>query len=434
MRHNIVGTLDSEGSRIKDYLLPVTLETYNKTIDSIPKIMREDAVSDVALLCEKYPIETSSSRLKSTMLLCHTTRISAANEFRALITYNSNSEDWPENRDDVFIGLLSSFLYQHFISPDFSLNDSTSESVLFENLIALAVLDESIGVREPRASVARAFSIALFNMVQDVVTGTSTSSTIEGLKERVSYMEKLLTLCLRLPDGSEIKCRQSAFKKYIDFVFDRDTESSNESSSSGSTGISIFKKIEKLYPVAAAILSIDLKVAKSYVGPLGVAKFDKVVGSMLMNADIAVGVPDIGKLLQSQLYELADDIMLDRKQADVRILAVAAAVLQSFLETILEENRQMNSANIDTVLAKAYYICQHPIVILIQKIITTDELKNIKQYAIKSTAARIGSQLFVELIRAVESARQRITLIDVPSVSTSGISLLPFIDHNWCPL
>ena len=166
-----------------------------------------------------------------------------------------------------------------------------------------------------------------------------------------------------------------------------------------------------------------------------------------MDADIAVSLPEMGVLIHQELYTLADDILLTHTQADIRILYIATAVLQSFLEAFIEENRRVNYNNIDIILLKAYYLSQHPLIHIIQKtqlsspssITTTttgttstttststpissndDDISNILKKAVQNTSARIGSSLLVELIRGVEAAKQRLSMADLPSQADSS--------------
>ena len=164
-----------------------------------------------------------------------------------------------------------------------------------------------------------------------------------------------------------------------------------------------------------------------------------------MDADIAVSLPEMGVLIHQELYTLADDILLPHTQADIRILYIATAVLQSFLEAFIEENRRVNYNNIDIILLKAYYLSQHPLIHIIQKTqlsspsptsttstttaTTTsstaisssdDDISNILKKAVQNTSTRIGSSLLVELIRGVEAAKQRLSMADLPSQADSS--------------
>ena len=346
-------------------------------------------------------------------------------EFRAIITYNSNSDEWPDSRDNVFIAVLSTYIYNLLLSPNL---DKDNNNEVFENMIALAALDESIGVREPRAAVTKAFITGL----QAAVTTTfatshpaannndnskSSSITSEEFQSRVDFIEFMLSISLRLPEKIGPKCRQMAFEQFVQSYINpiktqgQNSESYDNYDNDNDINASVFQGIEKVYPQVATALSIDLQKAKAYVTPLGISMFDKIIGSMLMNADIAVSMPELGEILQTQLTDFASGISLPKDQADGRILYIAAAVIQSFLETALEENRRMNMNNVDSILIKCFYVCEHPLIRLLSNSELNEKtttLRDVKNTAIKMTSKRLGPQLFIELARLVEATRQRV--------------------------
>ena len=51
----------------------------------------------------------------------------------------------------------------------------------------------------------------------------------------------------------------------------------------------------------AQMLFIDPAQATAYVAPLGQTKFDKSVGVILMNADLAVSMPEMGSMFRAQI-------------------------------------------------------------------------------------------------------------------------------------
>lgn len=55
------------------------------------------------------------------------------------------------------------------------------------------------------------------------------------------------------------------------------------------------------------MLSIDQTIAAAYVNPLGQQKFDKNVGLILMNADLAVSMPEMGGMFRTQIQVIRPD-------------------------------------------------------------------------------------------------------------------------------
>ena len=66
-------------------------------------------------------------------------------------------------------------------------------------------------------------------------------------------------------------------------------------------GLSGFRTLDSIYPKVAKMLSIDQSIAAAYVSPLGQTKFDKSVGLILMNADLAVSMPEMGSMFREQI-------------------------------------------------------------------------------------------------------------------------------------
>ena len=63
------------------------------------------------------------------------------------------------------------------------------------------------------------------------------------------------------------------------------------------------------------MLSIDQSIASAYVSPLGQQKFDKSVGLILMNADLAVSMPEMGGMFREQIkVQKGKNIFLNRSQ------------------------------------------------------------------------------------------------------------------------
>jgi fumarate hydratase class II len=95
IRHNVIGVPGADGKLEKDFIRPVTLTSLLAAVEALPKAMRNEV---------EFLVEQVSTRLKATeglqaaSAIAHAVRISASEELRALITYNSDEDDWPESR------------------------------------------------------------------------------------------------------------------------------------------------------------------------------------------------------------------------------------------------------------------------------------------------------------------------------------------------
>ena len=97
IRHNIVGTLDPvvPNMMIKDYLRKVSFQTTSAAMESIPKYLRQD----VGFIVEDFSENLKpSENLAAVSTIGHAVRVTASDELRSLITYNSDESNWPVSR------------------------------------------------------------------------------------------------------------------------------------------------------------------------------------------------------------------------------------------------------------------------------------------------------------------------------------------------
>ena len=95
IRHNIVGVPDAEGKPEKDFLRPVQLTSLAAAMESLPKILRNEVLFTVDEVASRLK---ASDTLQAASAVAHAVRITASEEMRALITYNSDEDDWPVSR------------------------------------------------------------------------------------------------------------------------------------------------------------------------------------------------------------------------------------------------------------------------------------------------------------------------------------------------
>ena len=79
-------------------------------------------------------------------------RDTAGEEIRALVTYETDSEDMPVSRDALFVSVLAGLVSEAITSVSKNDNDAFDLRGLYENLLAMVGLEEAIGTREPRNS------------------------------------------------------------------------------------------------------------------------------------------------------------------------------------------------------------------------------------------------------------------------------------------
>jgi len=396
VRSNIVGTNNAEGtSPVKEFLRPVMLYNSNGDVrkltsmmESLPKEQRSNAVYEVRELSERL---NPPSALESAALLVTAVRDSAGEQYRSLSTYNIDLDRQSINRDRVYITVLAEVLINALSTP------TLREDFLYENLIALAALEETIGVREPRSSCSEAYLSALtFALLQlmetealDVIVNRVTS-----LQQRVRDIEQALGMLLRLPEEDGPQMRSQALREIVSSII----------RNSDMKGRNSLEDVEQNYRWIAEVLLIDPIVAKRYVTPLGLARFDKTVRGMLLNADLAISLPDLGVTVEQQVLSIASNLMISPDEAERRIVYLAGAVLSSLLEVGFEENQKMNYARTDAMVRKAFIMYKHPLLVRLQ---SKDGSRDIREVGLKITIAKLGSSFTMELIRVLDGSRQR---------------------------
>ena len=105
---------------------------------------------------------------------------------------------------------------------DIFIDGSAAQGRFLENLLALAALEETVGVREPRAATAEAYEMAVSAAVTDAVQREMPRSDFgKKLKLRISYIERSLGMLGRLSDNLPKVCRQRAFKRTVDSLMEK---------------------------------------------------------------------------------------------------------------------------------------------------------------------------------------------------------------------
>ena len=400
VRHNIVGEMDPEGRVVKEFLRSVSFETSAKTMESIPKKFAKEGVEDAVDTLLVDAESTDNDRLRSAALLAHAVRSTASEEFRALITYNTDSQDLPASRDGLYALLLRSVVEEALLGG--ALLDMTW---LLENLVAMAGLEETLGVREPRAACTAVFQEALHSTALALANQLQDDSGIDAasLADRVTTVGAALVVINRLPQEVVDACRLKAFKAAVNDLM---KASDGEAFATGR------QKVETLYPALATFLGLPPGKAKSFVFPLGQERFDKAVGSVLMSADLVSGLDETaarqqGEQSRDQLLRLADDVMIPRDVAEQRVLLLGGVIFESMVEAALEEHRRMNEDMADAALQKAANLQKHPVWAVLREGAAGDKAVDVTRVAGKMAVSRLGLPLVQEVLRMLDSLLKR---------------------------
>jgi hypothetical protein len=312
-------------------------------------------------------------------------RETASDEFRALSTIYMDRDESPPDRDAVYIATVAAYLTEVLVGSTFHLPG------LYENLLAFVALEETVAARQPRASCSKAYEVCLTRAVLQL--SANKTSPAADLKHRVEEVERGLGMVLRLEEGEGRKVRMRAFKAIIGGIM-------SSAEANGGNGL---KEVQAQYEWIASTLLINPTTAANYVAPLGQERFDKTVGGLLMNADVAVSMPELGETFERQVYDMAEELLIPRDQAEQRIVYLAGAVMSSLIELSLDQHNRMNYARTDAMLKKAHIMYKHPLLKRLQATHPTDILS----VGIRMGVSRVGADYTMDLIRMLEAARLR---------------------------
>ena len=410
VRHNIVGVPEDpaagfDGKVNKDFLSPVSLSAgRNNTLMALPRALRRGAEAAVEEVAGLY---SPTEELECAALLAHAVRSTAAEEFRALITYNSDPSEWPASRDSSYSAVLASVLIEALVQTD----DEFDTRVFHENLLALAALEETIGVREPRAACILAYEMSLKHAALLKIDSAASSAT--EFSSRRASVESALGMFGRLPETQGNKAaatataglRMSAFRAVVDALL--------ADAPPGQTAAAL-RRVESLSSMLAEMLGIDERDAATYVGPLGRSVFDRSVGSLLVSKEItasgsgsnALEQAKVGRALREQVAALAADLSLSPQEAQERTGYLAGAVFESLVETALEEHRRLSVDRAEMAMMRAYSLCRHPL------LLGGDEDGGkpmggdaVVEVGVRMTLARLGASRLSEVVRMTEILR-----------------------------
>jgi hypothetical protein len=424
VRHNIAGVYDTKtGEYIKDFIKPIVFTSFDKTVEGIPKVLIKEGVKAmVEEIFDSAIVDSNncSPLMKGASLLAHGIRSTASEELRAVVTYNSDSINFSSSRDTLYSSVLGSLLVYAINAP------ILEEQEFLENLIAVAALEETIGVREPRNACILSYGNALSSVAENLAIKIENADKVyldidplvQEMSNRVDFIQNALIAICRLPDDDIKVIRQRAFRKTIDSLMSA-TNTNSDSDANNDVKAGNFmtgrKRIENVYEYVATMLGINHKNARAYIQPLGEARFDKRMGSIFMSADLVTSgdAKGFGDMYYQQMIRLAEDLMIPIDQAKTRSSLLAGVVFESLIETALEEYRRTNIDNTYLVLKKAYHLDNHPLWDTIAENQSNDDSGNgnengidICEVGTKMCAARLGLPLVQEIVRMIDSLRQ----------------------------
>lgn len=394
IRYNIVGVQkDGVGDREKEYLRPVVFGAEG-VLTSLPKYMRNEVSFEVKELTSKLK---PPSVLESAALLAFAVRTGAAEEFRSTLAFSTDQDALPQNRDATFSAVLAVLLTQTLTSPE-----PVKASLLYENLVAIVALEEALGVREPREAVRQAYGRSLFQTLAGF--GRDKSAIPSDLASRIEHVETALAMVCRLPEGSGTQCRLEAFR-----------DATNDLLSSQTVA---FADVMDNLQWVAEVLAIEAEAAQGYVKSAGASRFDRAVGQLMMDADVARSVPGMGPVYLEQLRGLGQSLGMSVEETEERAVYVGANVFAVIMDTVLEASRFRREDQFDSLLRRSCAVLRHPVM---EEVRPRTVLKPL-EVGVKLAAAKLGNPAVGQILKVLDSLKKKVAALasSPSSISTQG--------------
>ena len=371
VRSNIVGVQSPDSDELKkEFIRPLVLGGGMESIAaSLPSAIRDEVVATAEEVTHRF--QDAPLDLQGFAVLAAAVRLSVGEDFRSVVAYSTEADRLPDSRDDCFVAVLQILLSSALMASSFNTR------AFYENLVAIAALEEALGTREPRRSVRRALQSAM----RDISVGSATYPN--DLAERLEIVDIALGMILRLPDGEGSRMRFAAFREAVDRLF--------SSGAADARGRCL---------TSAATLNIDSNAAEKYISGILIEKFDRFVGQALLSADAAASMPDLAGVFLQQAEDAGSQCGLSRNERRERIALLAGAVMLSMLETLMEEELKRNFGKVETLARKVYNVHRHPIV--------KDCGKNIVDLSVKMISTKSTPNQLLILIRGLDTLRKRV--------------------------
>lgn len=407
IQHNIVGVQqqvasttntnnnNNKNSEVMEYVHPLpSIRNSSQVLQGMSKKNREDAIFTLRNALVPYGKNVPDS-LKAAALLAYNTRNTASEQYRALSIYNMDLEKSSVNRDGVYIAVLKEVIASALQNKQ----ETFVKETFYEQLVAMSTLEEVIGCREPRASCEEAYLSAVASTILRSIGSNPTGvmSELESMKQRSKDIKIALHLILRLTDETkESDMHKTAFKMAI-------RKLATEFEEGRRKGLMLF--VQPHYEWICNMLDIDEAWAKDYVQTLCITKFDKAISNLLMNADLAISMPDMLPMFEKQLADLGQEVLITPDEAGERVVFLAGLTLYSLLDTALEEFQKSNINRVDIVFKKLYNAFQHPLMKALQ---AKDSSRDITEVGLVYLLRQDrGLEYVMEVIRMLDALRQR---------------------------
>jgi len=379
-------------------------------VNCLPKSMRAEAdftVSELALEHSPSPDQVTAA------LVGHSVRESAMEQFRSLITYNSNAEDWPTSRDAAFVTVMAAAVTDYLTAPvvvpedgheDRDEGDGSLARNFYENMIAMCALEEAMAVREPRRACGQGLSFGLRNALRvlqqqgpqhegDQDHGLS----VEQLAARVATAEKACSMVMRLSAGAGLGIRKRCLRDLVEGIVGEATASGYEILNADGTAA-----------WAAEVLGLPSGAGARLVASLVEERFDRAVGALLMGTDggdmarrEGTVRDQLAQEYRADVAALVKDLGMSDDAAEVRVLFLAGVIFSQVVEMGLQEDVRSGLTRLVSLMQRTREIVHQP---LLDGRVGVDGTP-VLEVCITMCAARLGRKKLVNVLNMIDAAK-----------------------------
>jgi hypothetical protein len=378
----------------RHYLKPVQLfgdglEDVNSVLDAVPVAVRSELQSLIAVMTSPKSSLNINSRDDAKALLVpylfsHAVRVGVGAQFRSLVTYYSNKDDWPKQRDGVFLQLMTDIICGYLSAS--SVNTHTDNTCVLSRkerpfvsaLIVMAALEEAMAIKEPRKQCGLAYQLALMRLGLQHLQAVNQTDVLPS-KLYVQRVETALQLISKLFASNIEEFKLKALNRIVIHTlsqytsaaieFDDDDENgASRYSRALSTGKmpSLIESIQSLQTLAETVFNVSHVAATNLIQNCLAASCEQLLSKLLtmsLRQDSDPELADFYRVQHEKIAHHAQNILGAMDGADKQIIVhqqyvlLIAASIESLLDAARVKylNNQLQSA--DAIISKLASFC-----------------------------------------------------------------------------
>jgi hypothetical protein len=421
----------------RHYLKPVQLfgdglEDVNSVLDAVPVVVRSELQSLIAVMTSPKSSLNINSRDDAKALLVpylfsHAVRVGVGAQFRSLVTYYSNKDDWPKQRDGVFLQLMTDIICGYLSASSVTtLTDNTmlsrKERPFVSALIVMAALEEAMAIKEPRKQCGLAYQLALVRLGLQHLQAVNQTDVLPS-KMHVQRVETALQLISKLFASNIEEFKLKALNRIATHTLSQYTSAAIEFDDDDQSGASRYSQalsngkipslivsIQSLQTLAETVFNVSHVAATNLIQNCLAANCEQLLSKLLMMSlrqDSDPELADFYRVQHEKIAHHAQNILGAMDGADKQIIVhqqyvlLIAASIESLLDAARVKylNNQLQSA--DAIISKLASFCapENMKRLLTAVIVPIDE----RSRSVEEPASVLLSQLNRALVKIISA-------------------------------